>query len=92
MTPQEKPHTRRFRPTGGSARPEPALVARQATAAALAYRVFGSAEGARHFLNGVDESLGGRPIDVAGRSVEGLRQVSDALRRDAPASPAADGG
>lgn len=87
----ETPKTKRFRRTQIGVRPEPELVARQMQAAALAFKLFGDAEAARRFMNEPNDRLGGRPIDIAGASSEGLRQVSDALREPRAALPAVGG-
>ncbi len=83
-----KPAARRFRQWAPTIRPEPALVARQARAATSAFKAFGDAEAARLFLNGVDETLGGRPLDIAGGSDEGLSRVIAAMAQVAnPQAP-----
>lgn len=69
-------------------RPSAALVARQTEATALAFRTLGTVDAARAFLNGVDEALGGRPLDVAGASAEGLSRVAGALTDLLHATPA----
>ena len=76
-----KPRRRRFLAVGD--RPSAELVARQMEATALAFWVLGTVDAARSFLNDVDEPLGGRPLDVAGTSADGLRRVSDALTASA---------
>ena len=72
-----KPRRRTFVAAGD--RPPAELVARQMKATALAFRVLGAVDAVRAFLNDVDERLGGRPLDVAGASAEGLERVSAAL-------------
>lgn len=81
-----KPKRRRFLAVGD--RPSAELVARQMEAAALAFRMLGTVEAARSFLNDVNEPLGGRPLDVAGASADGLERVSAALTASAPRLPA----
>lgn len=80
-----KPAARRFRQWTPAIRPEPALVARQARAATCAFRAFGDAEAARLFLNSANEALGGRPLDIAGGSEEGLSRVIAAMAQAADA-------
>ncbi|HEX7855787.1 MAG TPA: hypothetical protein VF503_19050 [Sphingobium sp.] len=52
---------------------------RQGRVSHLAFLALGQAE-AIAFLNGHDEALGGRPIDLAVASVEGLAAVESALQ------------
>ena len=56
---------------------------------ALAFNMLESVEAARCYLNGDDDALGGRPIDVAGASAEGLKRVlEDLALRGSPTQPA----
>lgn len=67
---------RQFRPA--KARFDPARAERQSGVTRLAIEMLGSAA-AMSFLNADDAELGGRPIDLAGRSAEGLAQATRAL-------------
>ena len=74
--------TRRFKP-----RPPPMaadVAARQGRAASLAFATFGERDAVMAFLNTHDETLGGRPIDLAIASPEGLAAVEAALLAKAP--------
>jgi hypothetical protein len=70
----------RFR---GSRQPQvrltPDEAARQGTAARLAWSAFQDRDRVVAFLNGHDEALGGRPIDIAIASDAGLAVVTDAI-------------
>lgn len=52
---------------------------RQGRAARLACETFPQAGAAMSFLNDFDTRLGGRPIDLAVASAEGLRAVEQAI-------------
>lgn len=54
-------------------------VERQGRAARLACDTFPQAGAAMSFLNDFDAQLGGRPIDLAVASAEGLRAVEQAI-------------
>lgn len=53
---------------------------RQGRASTLAFLALGQAD-AIAFLNGHDDSLGGRPLDVAIGSADGLAAVEQAIER-----------
>lgn len=72
-----KPARRRFQ--SAADRPAADVVARQMEATTYAYRQLGSVEAVRRFLNDPDDSLGGRPLDIAGESSAGLDRVRTAL-------------
>lgn len=57
----------------------PDEAARQGTAARLAWSAFQDRDRVVAFLNGHDEALGGRPIDIAIASDAGLATVTDAI-------------
>jgi hypothetical protein len=57
----------------------PEEAARQGTAARLAWSAFQDRDRVVAFLNGHDEALGGRPIDLAIASEAGLAVVTDAI-------------
>ncbi|MDP5280095.1 hypothetical protein Q9Q95_14285 [Sphingomonas sp. DG1-23] len=58
----------------------PDVHARQSRIALLAFQSFPDREAALLFLNGDDDALGGRPIDVASASEAGAGRVAAALR------------
>jgi len=58
----------------------PDVHARQSRIALLAFQTFPHREAALLFLNGGDNALGGRPIDVASASEAGAARVAAALR------------
>ncbi len=57
----------------------PDEAARQGTAARLAWSAFQDRDRVVAFLNGHDEALGGRPIDLAVASDAGLAIVAEAI-------------
>ena len=61
----------------------PDEAARQGTAATLAWSAFKDRDRVVAFLNGHDEALGGRPIDLAVASDAGLAIVTDAIKASA---------
>lgn len=76
-----KPFAKKF----GAPRLSAEEAARQGRATQLAFATFGNSEGAIAFLNTQDDALGGRPLDLAIASPEGLAAVEGALARRAPA-------
>jgi hypothetical protein len=54
---------------------------RQGNITRLAFSLLGGRDGAIAFLNGTDEELGGRPIDLATASADGYAGVERAIRR-----------
>jgi hypothetical protein len=70
---------KRFR---GNARTKlaPDVQARQSRIALLAFQCLPDRETALLFLNSDDETLGGRPIDIASASEAGAERVAAALR------------
>jgi uncharacterized protein (DUF2384 family) len=77
--PALRPKTRHWRNTQPRLAPEEA--ARQGVAARVAWAAFENRERAMAFLNDFDESLGGRPLDIAISSSAGLVAVEQALSR-----------
>lgn len=77
--PAPLPRSRQWRNAQPRLAPEEA--ARQGAAARLAWSAFENRERAMAFLNDVDESLGGRPIDIAISSSAGLAAVEQAIAR-----------
>ncbi|MBB4840703.1 MULTISPECIES: antitoxin Xre/MbcA/ParS toxin-binding domain-containing protein [Sphingomonas] len=84
-TPEERPQTRPFRRQFTAARLDPQSAERQGRAARIAFEALGREE-ATLFLNGHDAALGGRPLDLAVASAEGLAAVEQAIaaRKAAP--------
>ena len=76
----------KFRKRFTGPRPLPGVVERQSEAARIAWSTIG-ADGALPFLNTHHEGLGGRPVDVAGESVEGLAAVRVAIADAGPLAP-----
>ena len=77
----EKPGYKRFRRPFNAVRLDPAAAARQGRAASLAYDKFKDFAQVKEFLNADNEALGGRPIDLAVASPEGLATVEAFLAR-----------
>ena len=79
--PARKPFRKRF--TENRLSPESAE--RQGRVTMLAWEKLGGTDAAREFLNSFDEALGGRPLDLAVASTEGLRAVENAIAERAAA-------
>jgi uncharacterized protein (DUF2384 family) len=77
----EKPGYKRFRRPFNAVRLDPAAAARQGKVASLAYDAFKDFAKVKEFLNADNETLGGRPIDLAVASPEGLAAVEAFLAR-----------
>jgi len=75
---QERTPTKPFRKPFSGPRLDPVSAERQGRAAKLAFEALGR-EAATSFLNGHDPALGGRPIDLAIASAEGLAAVEGAI-------------
>ena len=60
--------------------PSPAVLDRQGRIAILAFGAFANRDEARAFLNEDNQTLGGRPIDIAGETDEGFESIAAALR------------
>ena len=71
--------SRPFRNKFDSPRLTPDEAARQGRATSLAFAAFGNAEATMAFLNGHDDALAGRPIDLAVASADGLARVEQAI-------------
>jgi uncharacterized protein (DUF2384 family) len=84
-----RPKSRHWRNTQSRLTPDEA--ARQGAAATRAWSAFGDRDRAMAFLNGDDASLGGRPIDIAIASPEGLAAVEQAIARSAAGGDPAPG-
>ena len=74
-----KPEYKRFRRRFDTVRLSPEAAARQGRAATLAFEKFRDSASVVAFLNTHDDALGGRPIDLAVESAEGLNAVEAAL-------------
>jgi hypothetical protein len=72
--PARKPFRRAFAP-----RPSAEHMARQASIAGEAWAALGDREAVMAFLNTHDDELGGRPLDLALASDEGLTAVRAAM-------------
>lgn len=68
-----------FKRRSDTPRLTPEQAARQGRAATLAFQRLGESAAVIAFLNTHDEALGGRPIDLAVASDEGLRAVESAI-------------
>jgi uncharacterized protein (DUF2384 family) len=77
--PETKPEIKRFRRRYDTVRLSPDAAARQGKAATLAFEHFRDSAKVIAFLNTHDDALGGRPIDLAVESAEGLAAVAKAL-------------
>lgn len=89
--PADKPVRKPFRRTYGAVRPSPEQMARQASVAGAAWAALGDREAVMAFLNTHDDALGGRPLDVALASEEGLAAVRRAMTAQArPRVPVGD--
>lgn len=75
----DEKRTRHFKAVSSTQRLAPDITARHGKAASLAFVAFGEAGSALTFLNSHNESLGGRPLDVAGASDQGLKAVQTEL-------------
>lgn len=76
---------RPFRNKFDTPRLSPAEAERQGRASRLAFEALGGSAGAIAFLNGEHPDLGGRPLDIATRSPEGLVAVEAAITERAAA-------
>ncbi|NML04972.1 hypothetical protein [Sphingomonas sp. G-3-2-10] len=75
----DKPKTRQFRRRFDGVRLAPDAAARQGKAATLAWERFRDNAAVIAYLNTHDDALGGRPIDLAVASEEGLLAVKQDL-------------
>jgi hypothetical protein len=76
--PETPARTQGFRKRFTTVRLDPGSAERQGKAATLAFVALGR-DAATEFLNGFDDKLGGRPIDLAVASAEGLAAVEQAI-------------
>ncbi|NYT42824.1 DUF2384 domain-containing protein [Sphingomonas sp. R-74633] len=82
--PEKPARTSGFRKKYSEVRLSPESAERQGRIARIAFEALGR-EGATAFLNEQDDALGGRPLDLAIASAEGLAAVEKAIaaRREA---------
>jgi uncharacterized protein (DUF2384 family) len=78
-TPATNKPSRPFRKRFVENRLSPESAARQGRVTQLAWEKLGGLAGAAAFLNHHDEALGGRPLDLAVASAEGLKAVEQAI-------------
>lgn len=79
VEPAARPGAMKFRRKYTTVRLTPEQAARQGQVATGAFRHFGGRDAAVAFLNDHDETLGGRPLDLAIASAEGLARVEAAM-------------
>jgi uncharacterized protein (DUF2384 family) len=77
--PAARPGAMKFRRKYTTVRLTPDQATRQGQVATSAFRHFGGRDAAMAFLNDHDETLGGRPLDLAIASAEGLALVEAAM-------------
>ncbi|MBX3564745.1 MAG: DUF2384 domain-containing protein [Sphingomonas sp.] len=80
-TADAKPQFKRFRKRFDTVRLSPEAAARQGKAATVAFLTLKNRDAMIAFLNTHDDALGGRPIDLAVESDEGLEAVEAALAK-----------
>lgn len=74
-----KPMVKRFRRPFTTVRLAPEVAERHGKAVATAFKKFGNVQAVNAFMNHHDEDLGGRPLDIAGASAEGLAAVEQRI-------------
>jgi uncharacterized protein (DUF2384 family) len=84
--PTQKRGSMRFRRRSDAAHLSPDSLKRQGAVSTLAFQLFGR-ERAIEFLNADHSHLGGRPLDLATASGEGMEKVEAELRRIAALTP-----
>ncbi|MGN5375295.1 hypothetical protein [Sphingomonas hankookensis] len=77
--PAPRPGAMKFRRKYTTVRLTPEQASRQGQVATSAFRRFGERDAAMAFLNAHDETLGGRPLDLAIASAQGLATVEAAM-------------
>lgn len=77
----EKPGYKRFRRPFNAPRLDPEAAVRQGKVANLAFEKFKDFAKVKEFMNTHDDTLGGRPIDLAVASAEGLAAVQEFLAK-----------
>jgi len=83
----EKPTRSKFSNRFAGQRLTPEAAARQGRVTQLAWRLLGGRDGAIAYLNAPDETLGGRPLDLAVASEEACQAVEHAIERQAAEHP-----
>ena len=74
-----KPERKQFRRACRAERPSPEVMERQGRLTRSAWTALGDRDAVVAFLNTHDEAMGGRPIDLALASYEGLGRVEEAM-------------
>lgn len=74
-----RPAAKRFRRPFNAVRPSPDQMRRQGRVAQVAWGALGGRDAVMAFLNTHDDALGGRPLDLAVASDEGLLAVERVL-------------
>ena len=74
-----KPERKQFRRAYRAERPSPEVMERQGRLTRSAWTALGDRDAVVAFLNTHDEAMGGRPIDLALASDEGLGRVEEAM-------------
>ena len=75
----KKPEFKRFRSKFNAVKLSPEQADRQGRIARSAWTALGSRDAVVAFLNTHDDALGGRPLDLAVASAEGLTAVEQAM-------------
>lgn len=75
----KKPEFKRFRSKFNAVKLSPEQADRQGQVARSAWTALGNRDAVVAFLNTHDETLGGRPLDLAVASAEGLTAVEQAM-------------
>lgn len=75
----KKPEFKRFRSKFNAVKLSPEQAERQGRIARSAWAALGSRDAVVAFLNTHDDALGGRPLDLAVASAEGLTAVEQAM-------------
>ncbi len=75
----KKPEFKRFRSKFNAVKLSPEQANRQGQVARSAWTALGSRDAVVAFLNTHDDALGGRPLDLAVESAEGLAAVEQAM-------------
>ncbi|MGK6356219.1 hypothetical protein ACMGDH_13465 [Sphingomonas sp. DT-207] len=76
---QDRPQRKLFRNKFNVPRLSPESAERQGRVTLLAWQMLGGRDGAMAFLNNHDDTLGGRPLDLAVASAAGCEAVEQAI-------------
>lgn len=82
---EDRPRRKMFRDRYTTVKISKESAERQGRVTMLAWRLLGGRDGAMAYLNAHDETLGGRPLDLAVASVEGCAAVERAITARAAA-------